>query len=41
MRLRRAAIVSLADEKTRSHGTAEPWMGRISMANANIVGYRN
>lgn len=38
--LRRAVIVSLADENTRSHGTAEPWMGKMSMAMRKSVGYR-
>jgi len=38
MRLRRGDIVSFAEEKTRSHGTAEPWIGRKSKAAANKVG---
>ena len=38
MRLRRGDIVSFAEEKTRSDGTAEPWMGRKSKAAANNVG---
>ena len=38
MRLRRGAMVSFADEKTLSHGTADAWMGRTSIANAKIVG---
>ena len=36
--LLQAVIVSFADEKTRSHGTAEPWIGRISIASLKIVG---
>ena len=31
-------MVSLADEKTLSHGTAEPWIGRMSIARWKRVG---
>ena len=38
MQLHWAVIVSFAEEKTLSHGTAEPWIGKISIARAKIVG---
>jgi hypothetical protein len=40
-RFRLAVTVSFADEKTRSQGTADAWIGRISMASRKIVGYRS
>jgi hypothetical protein len=33
-------MVSFAEEKTLSHGTADAWIGRISIANAKMIGYR-
>jgi hypothetical protein len=33
-----SVVVSLLEEKTLSQGTAEAWMGRISMASLNSVG---
>ena len=38
MRLQWGNIVSFAEEKTRSHGSAEPWIGRKSKAAANKLG---
>ena len=35
--LQQANMVSLVEEKTLSQGTAEPWMGRISIARACIL----
>jgi hypothetical protein len=40
IRFRRGAIVSLADENTLSQGTAEAWIGMMSMAREKIVGKR-
>lgn len=39
--LRLAVSVSALEENTRSHGTAEPWIGRMSTASAKMVGYRS
>lgn len=41
MQLLRNVIVSLLDENTRSQGTADPWIGNMSMARAKSVGYRS
>jgi len=41
MRFRRAVMVSFADEKTRSHGTADPWIGKKSNAAEKSVGKRS
>lgn len=38
IRLCRGVMVSLLDEKTRSQGTEEAWIGRTSIAMANSVG---
>ncbi len=38
MRHRRGAMVSLPDEKTRSQGTLDAWIGMMSMATGNILG---
>ena len=37
--LHHADVVSFKDEKTCLQGMAEPWIGRISMASLNNVGY--
>jgi hypothetical protein len=39
MRRRRGVIVSFPDEKTLSQGTLDAWIGIISMASGNILGY--
>ena len=41
IRFRRAVVVSFADEKTRSHGTAEPCIGKMSSMPENNVGKRS
>ena len=41
MRFRRAHMVSFADEKTRSQGTADPWIGKKSNAAEKSVGKRS
>ena len=38
MQLLQANIVSLLEEKTHLHGTAEAWIGRISIAMAKMEG---
>jgi hypothetical protein len=38
--LHHAVIISLAEENTCLHGTAEPWMGKISMAKQNSISYQ-